>query len=360
MLWNAGETNLLCLRVHLRTRNPPYKARHTLCFPLIHLHYLPWRPRPTSTYSPLANNAPTNHASSSTSCRSNASTARARSARNTLWSLPTNVPKYDETKYNRVSPNCPLCNVVVSVRPGQDANEAVETHFVRDCAVMTGKAKAKTTPICARARCGKALFAPIRCTVHMQPTILPRPSFPRGSTPAPLRRKPRLPGPQPPAASSTSMRRPPLPAAAALGAIKTMASNAQSQASSSSSRPAAAPAAKAPAAAAPSKPNLFSKTKTDRYFSSYPSSPIRKLSNDDTKPSNDATSTTAAPADNINADETTTTNTKLIRARAERESRRKAMQERAKKGLLSEEEKLALAREEAELAQEDKKECVVM
>jgi len=38
------------------------------------------------------------------------------------------------------------------------------------------------------------------------------------------------------------------------------------------------------------------------------------------------------------------------------------MQERAKKGLLSEEEKLALAREEAELAQagDDKKECVIM
>jgi len=39
------------------------------------------------------------------------------------------------------------------------------------------------------------------------------------------------------------------------------------------------------------------------------------------------------------------------------------MQERAKKGLLSEEEKLTLAREEAELAQhggEDKKECVIM
>jgi len=39
------------------------------------------------------------------------------------------------------------------------------------------------------------------------------------------------------------------------------------------------------------------------------------------------------------------------------------MQERAKKGLLSEEEKLTLAREEAELAQEgggDKKDCVVM
>jgi hypothetical protein len=47
------------------------------------------------------------------------------------------------------------------------------------------------------------------------------------------------------------------------------------------------------------------------------------------------------------------------RAKAERESRRKAMQARAKKGLLTEDEKLILATEEATHA-EDKKECVVM
>lgn len=51
------------------------------------------------------------------------------------------------------------------------------------------------------------------------------------------------------------------------------------------------------------------------------------------------------------------------RSKAERESRRKAMQERARKGLLSEAEKLAFAAEEAERAQhgeDDKKECVIM
>lgn len=51
------------------------------------------------------------------------------------------------------------------------------------------------------------------------------------------------------------------------------------------------------------------------------------------------------------------------RARAERESRRKAMMERAKKGLLTEQEKLILAAEEAERAQgvrSSDKECVVM
>lgn len=57
------------------------------------------------------------------------------------------------------------------------------------------------------------------------------------------------------------------------------------------------------------------------------------------------------------------------RAREERESRRKAMQERAKKGLLSEEEKVLLAELEAERAglgrgaarkEEGDKECLLM
>ena len=46
------------------------------------------------------------------------------------------------------------------------------------------------------------------------------------------------------------------------------------------------------------------------------------------------------------------------RAKAERDSRIKAMQERAKKGLLSDEEKAVLAAAEAEKA-ERKDECVV-
>ncbi len=48
----------------------------------------------------------------------------------------------------------------------------------------------------------------------------------------------------------------------------------------------------------------------------------------------------------------------LRRAKAERESRIKAMQERAKKGLLSEEEKAVLAVAEAEKA-ERKDDCVI-
>ncbi|KAJ6477391.1 hypothetical protein C8R47DRAFT_1140349 [Mycena vitilis] len=219
-------------------------------------------------------------------------------------------PKYDEAKYNRVSPNCPLCNVVVSVRPGQDANEAVENHFVKDCSVMTGKAKARSTPTCARPRCGKALFAPIRCT-NCSRQFCATHRFPADhSCTAPAQTT--TTGPTAASRLLDLNAKASAAGASTLGAIKAMASSAQAN-SSRPAAPKAAPAPKAAAPQAPSKPNLFSKT--DR------------------------------------------------RARAERDSRRKAMLERAKKGLLSEEEKLALATEEAERAQhgeEDKKDCVIM
>ena len=90
--------------------------------------------------------------------------------------------KYDESKFNRVAPNCklmpgaiaqqrltmssgPLCNIPVAVRPGQDPNVRMDIHLESECSVVTGKVKAKTTPLCARPTCKKVLFSPIRCTV---------------------------------------------------------------------------------------------------------------------------------------------------------------------------------------------------
>jgi len=53
-----------------------------------------------------------------------------------------------------------------------------------------------------------------------------------------------------------------------------------------------------------------------------------------------------------------------LRARAELESKRKAMKERARKGLLSEREKQILAEEDALLAEamakDRKKDCIIM
>ncbi|KAJ4482095.1 hypothetical protein J3R30DRAFT_3329480 [Lentinula aciculospora] len=72
-------------------------------------------------------------------------------------------PQYDENKHNRIAPNCPLCNDPVAIRPGQDPNVRMEEHFAKECTVMTGHVAKKSTPICAQRKCGKVLFAPIRC-----------------------------------------------------------------------------------------------------------------------------------------------------------------------------------------------------
>ncbi|KAJ7095827.1 hypothetical protein B0H15DRAFT_827259 [Mycena belliarum] len=217
--------------------------------------------------------------------------------------------KYDETKYNRVAPNCPLCNAVVSVRPGQDANVAMEAHFSRDCSAMTGKIKTKKTPVCAQARCGKTLFAPIRCT-KCNEQFCPSHRFPADHSCSAAATTPQTRTTGPTAASRLLDLNAKASAAgiATMDAFKGMATAAQA----SSSR-AAPPKASKSGTQTPSMPNLFSKT--DR------------------------------------------------RAKAERESRRKAMQDRAKKGLLSEEEKLALATEEAQRTQhgeDGKKECLIM
>lgn len=77
-------------------------------------------------------------------------------------------PKYDDRIHNRVAPNCPLCNTPVAIPPGEDPNIRMERHINNECSVMTGKARrSKSTPICARGKCGKVLFAPIACdTCH--------------------------------------------------------------------------------------------------------------------------------------------------------------------------------------------------
>jgi len=91
--------------------------------------------------------------------------------------------QYDETKYNRVAPNCkllsvlnttfiyklgnigPMCSTPIAVKPGQDPNARMEEHFSKDCTAMTGKSATKSTPTCARGNCRKVLYTPIKCDV---------------------------------------------------------------------------------------------------------------------------------------------------------------------------------------------------
>ena len=62
----------------------------------------------------------------------------------------------------------PFCNTPVAIPPGQDPNIRMERHIDSECTVATGKSgKSKSTPTCARAKCGKVLFSPIRCNVSI-------------------------------------------------------------------------------------------------------------------------------------------------------------------------------------------------
>jgi len=177
-------------------------------------------------------------------------------------------PKYDETKFNRVSPNCPLCNVVVSVLPGQDANVAMEAHFAKDCPPMTGKAKARSTPVCAKARCGQSLFAPIRCTKCNQ-QFCPAHRFPADHTcsSAGASGQRRTTGPTAGSRLLDLNAKASAAGAATVGAIKTMTSGGQA----SSSKPTAVSAAATAVTKSGSRaPNLFSKTDRSPYSSSIP------------------------------------------------------------------------------------------
>jgi len=210
-------------------------------------------------------------------------------------------PKYDENKYNRVAPNCPLCNIPVAVRPGQDPNVRMDMHLEKECSVVTGKVKSKSTPTCARGNCKKVLFSPIRCD-KCKAQFCAAHRFPQDHnccTPAQSNTTGRL------ANLNTGARnldsKASLAGAAAVDAVK----KSMTSAVASTSRP-----AQSSVSSSTGKPS-FPFNKTDR------------------------------------------------RARSERASRVKAMRARAKKGLLSEEEKAILAAEEAAIEQ-DKKECVIM
>ncbi|TFK61388.1 hypothetical protein BDN72DRAFT_778250 [Pluteus cervinus] len=220
-------------------------------------------------------------------------------------------PMYDETKYNRVAPDCPFCHTPVAFAPGQDPNIKMELHFTTKCSVLTGKSgRSSSTPVCAKTNCKKVLFSPIRCD-KCKYQFCPSHRFPSDHNCS----APQTAIPARPAAKSNlldkfdakKLSKATDAGAAALGAIKKSISSGPTSASASTVSASASSSTKpSPAKSGNSTPNLFSKT--DR------------------------------------------------RARAERDSRIKAMQARARKGLLSEEEKAILAAEE----QEAKGDCVVM
>ncbi|KIP05186.1 hypothetical protein PHLGIDRAFT_74650 [Phlebiopsis gigantea 11061_1 CR5-6] len=86
--------------------------------------------------------------------------------------------KYDESQHDRIAPSCPLCNTPVAIPPGQDPNVRMERHINTECSVTTGKTTKSSAPHCARAKCGKVLFSPIRCDTCKQ-QYCPQHRFPK-------------------------------------------------------------------------------------------------------------------------------------------------------------------------------------
>ncbi|KAI0770230.1 hypothetical protein C8Q74DRAFT_1203040 [Fomes fomentarius] len=89
--------------------------------------------------------------------------------------------EYDAAKLDRVAPSCPFCNTPVAIPPGQDPNIRMERHINSECSVMTGRRAKSGAPTCARPKCGKVLFSPIRCESCKQ-QYCPQHRFPKDHT----------------------------------------------------------------------------------------------------------------------------------------------------------------------------------
>ncbi|KAH9971923.1 hypothetical protein BGW80DRAFT_407890 [Lactifluus volemus] len=222
-------------------------------------------------------------------------------------------PKYDESKYNRVAPDCPLCNEPVPIPPGEDPNVRMERHLTMDCYVMTGRSqKASSTPKCSRPKCGKVLFAQIQCDKCHQ-KFCPEHRFPSSHNCSSVASR------STPVASTPSKAGSQLSATTASGmaAVKRAAASLPTK-TSSASRPlqGTAPSSGVASSGSGSKPN------------SSISNPFSKTER---------------------------------RSKQERESQIRAMRARAQKGLLSDDEKVILASLEAQRSHgSNDKDCVVM
>ncbi|KAK0243973.1 hypothetical protein EDD85DRAFT_897652 [Armillaria nabsnona] len=216
--------------------------------------------------------------------------------------------KYDETKHNRVAPNCPLCNEPVAIPPGQDPNVKMESHFATECSATTGKAKTKSLPVCQRVKCGKTLYSPIRCD-KCRKQFCPSHRFPSDHS-----------------CSPTSVS----------GASRLLSMNTNSITANAKSLNAKASAVGAAAVDAMKK-NMPSSSSSE---ASSPSS--------------------ASTSSKLSSSFTKAFSKTDRRAKAERESRRKALRAREQKGLLSPEEKAVLAAEEEQAAREKNDDCLIM
>ncbi|KAM0753358.1 hypothetical protein T439DRAFT_286529, partial [Meredithblackwellia eburnea MCA 4105] len=88
-----------------------------------------------------------------------------------------NCSKYDPVKADNRIPSCPLCNQPVSFPVGTDPNPAMDRHLSTECPVLNSDGTAKSSPagakkqqppgsmpVCNHRRCQTKMIAPIRCS----------------------------------------------------------------------------------------------------------------------------------------------------------------------------------------------------
>lgn len=238
-----------------------------------------------------------------------------------------NCEKYDASKFDRVAPSCPICNLPVAMPPGQDPNIKMTDHIEREC----GKRKEEVSkvPRCANGKCHKVLYAPIKCdTCHQQfcaehrfptthkcvtQTTSSATAFPRQDTSGQAK-------------SGAKFKQ-----AVGIGSAKTnagMAAVKRAMASSTST------STSTTGTKLPARVSSQAQSSTPTTKSTAPSSHTNPFSKSDR------------------------------RARAEYSSRLKGLRERAKRGLLTENEQVLLAEEEDKLALRGKKgknnDCVII
>ncbi|KAG8900710.1 hypothetical protein FRB99_005803 [Tulasnella sp. 403] len=255
-------------------------------------------------------------------------------------------PKFDASKHDRIAPECPFCHQPVAFAAGVDPNIAMEQHFDTKCKVVLGgglvgmKSKGTSSgesPRCARAKCNKVLVAPIRCPKCSQQFCVAH-RFPEShrcltgsssTSPSPSSSTPNLRTASTPSLSPLfSAQKNAALAAMSRAAASTMAAvNTMNTAAKSSTTAARSAGVSFTGAATPG-------TSKEPSSSKKPSASTPNLVNPFNKTER--------------------------RSRAEEESRRKALKERAKKGLLTPSEKAKLAEEEAAAKQGGKDDCIIM
>ncbi|CAE6473617.1 hypothetical protein ACGC1H_005446 [Rhizoctonia solani] len=224
-------------------------------------------------------------------------------------------PKFDPSTADRIAPSCPLCDTPVSVPLGRDVNDVMDNHIMKECTAAGNRKSASPTNRCPAPRCNKVMYAPIRCD-NCRKEFCPSHRFPKQHVCTASARPSPSPSPAPTSTqptmsklaekfSSVGMRPGPSgpSTSAAMAAISRAAASAKP-----APKPNVASSSQGAGPSKPAVPNPFNKT--DR------------------------------------------------RAKAERLSQLKALQERNRKGLLSEAEKSRLAQLQNQAKQDG--DCVLM